>query len=379
MADRKRVLLLIKGLAVGGAEKLLVSSLPYLDTKAFDYRVAYFLSEKNNLVSEIEKAGIPVTCLNINRLYDLSAVFRLTSHLRKEKIDILHIHSPHAGILGRIAARLSGVKVIAYTEHMPIDRLGVVARYCNILTYPLDDLNIGVSNAVLKSVLHRLIIKHGKYVTVHNGIDLNTVSRQQTDIKQIKKEFGIDPKFKIVGNVANLYPGKGHKYLLEAARIILDRYPDVVFLIVGKEKNIKDLEELKNLTKRLNIENRVIFAGFRQDTFRLIPAFDIFVLPSLWEGFGIVLLEAMSFGKPVIASNVDGIPEIIDDGKNGYLVEPRNPDRIAEKTLFLLENPQICNQMGMDGKQKVFSHFSIEKKVKEVEKLYTELVDKKLN
>jgi glycosyltransferase involved in cell wall biosynthesis len=377
MTDRKRVLFLIKGLAVGGAEKLLVSSLPYLDTKLFDYRIAYFLSQKNYLVSEIENAGFPVSCLNINKTLDISAVSKLKDYFRKEKIDILHIHSPHAGILGRIAARIAGVKVVAYTEHMPIERLNILARFGNTLTYPLDDVTIGVSDAVLRSVLHSQIYKHGEYVTIHNGIDLNAISAQQTDINEVKEEFGIDPHSKIIGNIANLYPGKGHRYLLEAARIILDRYPDTVFVIVGKEKNIKDLEELLNLTKHLGIQDRIIFTGFRQDTYRIIPAFDIFVLPSLWEGFGIVLLEAMSFEKPVVASNVDGIPEIVDDGENGFLVEPRNSTRLAEKIVFLLENADICRQMGRNGKNKVSTHFNIETKVREAERLYTELIEKK--
>ncbi len=370
MVGKKRVLWLIKGLAVGGAERLLAMSLPYLNRSMFDYQVAYFLTHKDELVPEFEQAGIPVFCLNINKSYNLGAILRLVRLLRQQKIEILHINSPHAGILGRVAAHLAGVKAVVYTEHMPLERQNRLAQLGNLLTYPLNDTTVAVSDAVLHSVLDRQIIKRGTYVTIHNGVDLNAIATAGMCQTPLRESLGIAAHHQVVGNVANLYPGKGHQYLLEAARLVLNQCPDVTFVIVGKEKRKEDLERLQELARRLRIQDRVIFTGFRRDVFQLMATFDVFVLPSLWEGFGIVLLEAMALGKPVVGTDVGGIPEVIDNGLNGFLVEPRNPQQLAEKILELLRNETLRNQMGQNGMQKVRDRFSIQRTVREIEKVY---------
>lgn len=374
---RRKVLWLIKGLGVGGAERLLSTSLPYLNRHMFDYKVAYFLPHKDALVPEFERAGIPVFCLNLKGSYDLSAVLRLVSLLRQQEIDILHIHSPYAGILGRVAARLSGVSAIVCTEHMQIEKQNYITRFGNLLTYPLNDATIAVSDAVLHSVLDRQIIKHGTYVTIHNGVDLNAIATAGTCRTPIRESLGIPAQHQVVGNVANLFPGKGHRYLIEAARLVLNQYPDVTFVIVGNDKITEDAGRLRELAGHLRIQDRVIFTGFRRDVFQLMAAFDIFVLPSLWEGFGIVLLEAMALGKPVVGTEVGGIPEIIDNGLNGFLVEPRNPQQLAEKILKLLRNETLRNQMGQNGMQKVRDRFSIQRTVRETEKVYVMAINGK--
>ncbi len=371
MADRTKVLWLTKGLDAGGAEKLLAMSLPYLNRSIFDYKVAYFLTHRNQLVPEFERQSIPIFCLKSEKFYDFRAIFKLARLLRESEIDILHIHLPYPGILGRVAAHLSGVKAVVYTEHSMLERQRRLTRLGNLLTYPLNDVTIAVSDAVLHSVLYRQIFKHGIFVTIHNGIDLNAIEIADTCRVSLKESLGIPAHHQVVGNVANLRPGKGHQYLLEAAQLVLNQCPDVTFVIVGREKEKVDLERLQELAQRLEIQDRVIFTGFRRDVFQVMSTFDIFVLPSLWEGFGIVLLEAMALGKPVIGTDVDGIPEIIADGLNGFLVEPRNSQQLANRILRLLHDETLRNRMGQNGMQKVRLRFSIERTVKEMEKVYT--------
>jgi glycosyltransferase involved in cell wall biosynthesis len=370
MVSKKRVLWLIKGFGVGGAERLLTASIPYLNRDTFDYKVAYFLTDKDELVPEFKRASIPVFCLNINKSYDLSAIFRIARFLRQQRIEILHIHSPHAGVLGRIAAHLSGVKAVIYTEHMPLEKQNRRARLGNLLTYYLNDATIAVSKAVLHSILDRQIVKHGIYTTIYNGIDLNAIATTEMNQMSIRQSLGIPLHHRIVGNVANLFPWKGHEHLLEAARLVLNQYPDVTFVIVGKANRKEDLKRLQETVRYLKIKDRVIFAGFRQDVFQVMSTFDIFALPSLWEGFGIALLEAMALGKPVVGTNVGGIPEVIDDGLNGFLVESRNPQRLAGRILELLGDETLRNRMGQNGKQKVQDKFSIQQNIKAIEQLY---------
>jgi glycosyltransferase involved in cell wall biosynthesis len=377
MADRRKVLWLIRGLGAGGAEKLLAMSLPYLNWKVFDYQVAYFLKSKSHSVPEFERAGVRVFCLNSESPFDFRVLFRLVRLLRKQEIEILHVFSPYAGIVGRLAARLAGVKAVVYTEHSTLENQNALGRLGNILTYPLNDATIGVSQAVLRSVLRWQLARRGTFQTIYNGIDLNALDTNRVNPDQVKKSLGINPRHRVVGNVAHLRPAKGHLYLLQAARLVLDQYPEVTFVVVGREKVKGYLRRLEEVAERLEIGDRVLFTGFRPDAIQITSAFDIFVLSSLWEGFGIVLLEAMALGKPVIGTRVGGIPEVIEDGVNGYLVEPRNPEQLAEKVVQLLGDEALRSQMGQQGMQRVRDRFSIRDTVKAVEDVYTSVLNAK--
>ena len=377
MPDQLKVLWLIKGLGGGGAEKLLESSLPYLNRQAFQYQVAYFLTRKNALVPQFERAGVPVHCLNINKPYDLSAFWKLIRLLQKEDIDILHIHSPYPAILGRLAGRLTRVKAIIYTEHALVESYRPVTLLGNVLTYPLNDAMIAISDAVSHTMTRWKTARSQKLRTINDAIDFDAINALEVEPGAVKQELGINAHHLVVGTVANIRPQKGHQYLVQAARLVLEQYPDVTFVMVGGEKFEGGIRELEELAQRLGIRERIIFTRFRSDVLRIMAGFDIFTLPSLYEGFGIVLLEAMSLGKPVIGTRVGGIPEVIEDGVNGYLVEPRNPQQMAEKIMYLLKNEALRNQMGAKGKQRVRDRFNIPNMVKAVEDVYISTLNAK--
>ncbi len=377
MSDRTRVLWLIRGLGPGGAEKLLVASLPYLNRDIFDYRVAYFLRSRNHLVQEIERERIPVLCLDTESPYDLRVFHRLVRLLRDQRTDILHIFSPYPGVVGRLAARFAGVKAVVYTEHSPLEKHNAVVRLGNVLTYPLNDATIAVSQAVMRSLSERQILCRGTFQVIHNGTNLSAIRSSGADPDQVKRSLGINPRHSVVGNVANLRPAKGHGHLLEAARVVLDQFPEVTFVVVGREKVDGYLRKLEDQAERLGIRDRVIFTGFRYDVNRLMTAFDVLVLPSLWEGFGMVLLEAMALGKPVIGTRVGGIPEVIEDGVNGYLVEPGSPQQLAQKLLGLLRDQRLRSQMGQKGLQRVQERFDIKNNVRTVEQVYASVLNKR--
>jgi L-malate glycosyltransferase len=378
MTDKLKVMWLIKGLGSGGAEKLLEYSLPYVNRNAFQYQVTYFLPRKNVLVPQFERAGIPVHCLGINRPYDLRAIWRLFCLLRREKVDVLHIHSPYPAILGRIAARFARVRAVIYTEHNILERFHPLTKLGNVLTYPLNDAMIAISDAVSHSMKRWKTARGRRIDTIHNAIDFSAIEALRVDPKAVRAELGINDHNLVVGNVAHIQPQKGHAYLIQAARLVLEQYPDVTFVIVGGEKFPGGIGELEKLAERLSIRDKVIFTGFRNDALRLMASFDIFVLPSVWEGFGIVLLEAMASGKPVIGTAVGGIPEVIEEGVNGYLVEPRNPQQIAAKIMHLLKNEALRNQMGEKGKQMVRDKYDVRDMVKSIENLYISVLNGKL-
>jgi glycosyltransferase involved in cell wall biosynthesis len=377
MPDKLKVMWLTKGLGSGGEEKLLEYSLPYLDYNVFQYQVAYFLPRKNALVPQFERARVPVHCLQITRPYDLRAIWRLFCLLRREKIDILHVHSPYPAILGRFAALFAGVRAVIYTEHNIVERFHPLTKLGNVLTYPLNDAMIAISSAVSDSMKRWRTARSRHISIIHNAIDFGTISALKVDPKVIRAELGINDHNLVVGNVAHIQPQKGHPYLVQAARLVIEQYPDVTFVIVGGEKFPGGIGELEKLASQLGIRNKVIFTGFRNDALRIMASFDIFVLPSVWEGFGIVLLEAMASGKPVIGTAVGGILEIIEDGVNGYLVEPRNPQQIADRIIYLIKNEALRNRMGDRGKQMVKDRFDIRDMVKAVENIYISVINSK--
>ena len=373
-----RVLWLIKGLSAGGAEKLLSMSIPYLNYEKYKYQVAYIFKNKADLVPEFEQAGIPVHCLDMKGLFDVSVLFKLVRLLRKEHIDILHMHLPFAAIIGRVAAILAGVKIRISSEHDLVRRYHPVTRMGSILTYPLNTATIAVSGAVARSIKKSKMVRSRSIHVVHNGIDLQNIDRLETEPKKIRQSLGISDDHLIVGNVAHIRPKhKGHQYLIEAAKIVTNRMSKVSFVIVGREQHQGDQLTLEKQAQQLGIRNNVVFTGFRQDALSLITAFDVFVLPSIWEAFGIVLLEAMALGKPIIASRVDGIPEVIEDGKNGFLVEPRNPQQLAEKIIKLLQNQELREQLGQSGIRRVRDNFDIKQKVTQTERIYSLALERK--
>jgi len=174
---------------------------------------------------------------------------------------------------------------------------------------------------------------------------------------------------------------KGHQYFIEAAKIINGKVSNVNFLIAGGTVNAEEekfKKELEEKVKELGLSNQVIFTGFYPDLIYLLSNVEIVVIPSLYEAPSAVAMEAMAMKRPVVASNVGGIPEVVVDKETGFLVEPKNPEAIAEKVIFLLKNPQIVKEMGERGHLRVKENFTQEKLALEYEKLYEELIrDKK--
>jgi glycosyltransferase involved in cell wall biosynthesis len=377
MNRRWKVLWLIKGLEMGGAEKMLTMSLPYLDRDTFDYQVVCLFNHSKDLLPEFERHGIPVSCLNIEKPYDIRVIFKLLRLLREQQIDILHTHLPYSGIVGRLGALLAGTKVIISTEHGLMESYHPLTRLGNILTLPLNHATIAVSQAAARSILRYKIIRPEKIQVIHNAIDVASLEHIHPDTESIKKSLGVNGQDLIVGTVSHIRPEKGHQYLLRAARLVLQQRTDVSFVIVGKKKSKEDLKRLEELARLLGIRDKIIFTGFREDALQIMKTFDIFVLPSVWEAFALVIMEAMASGKPIVTTNVGGIPEAIDDGVNGFLVAPRDPQQLAVKILYLLNDNALCNRMGKEGRKKALNKFDIKHMVKEVEQVYVTALNRK--
>ena len=304
----------------------------------------FFNSLKNKLVL------IPTLRRNINPVLDSLALCTLYRLLKKEKFDIVHTHTAKAGCLGRIAAKLAGIKVIVHTSHGHnfygyfgpfISRLIVfVERWLSTFT----DKIVTLTNLEKNDLLLFNVAKEKKIVAAHTAVDSQKIRKiDQKKIYLLKNELGIKEENIVIGMVGRLEQIKGVKYFIEAALLVAEKFKKVQFVLVG-EGSLK--EELQKRVKQAKYAERFIFSGWRDDATQIMGLMDIIVLASLNEAVGLVLIEAQGLGIPVIASAVGGIPEVVDDGKSGILVRPRNIEELHDAIALLIQDEAKRKAMG---------------------------------
>ena len=318
-------------------------------------------------------------------LYDSILLLKLIILFKKGHYDIVHTHMTKPGILGRIAARIAGVPIIIHGLHGNALEVSD-SKFINVVKIFLEkkiskftDAYISVSEIVSQKYLEYGIGKKTKYFTVRSGMELNkfTNARKEMDVRQKWHEFGINGEDFVIGNVGRLVLSKGHNFLFQAIKIIIEirKKQPVKLLIIGDGK---DKEKLRKYAKELNLEKNVIFTGYREDVEKLMAIMDIFVLSSLREGLPRVLVQAAAVGLPSIAFNIDGIPEIIKDNYNGFLVNPRDIEQLTNRIIKYMDNKELILLHGQKGREFVQGKWSIEEMVKETEQIYNDLVEKKI-
>lgn len=363
------ILWLVKGLGPGGAERLLVDHARFGDHERFSYQAAYLLPHKDHLTPDLERWGVTTHCLDARGLRTATWPWHLRRLLARERVDVLHAHSPYPASLARLVVRTlrsDRRPAVFYTEHNVWSRHSSLTRLANRLTYPLDDAHVAVSDGVRDSVGARL--REGVDTLVH-GIDVQAVARLGRERPAIRAELGVAADVAVIGTVANLRVSKGYEHLLRAARRVLDDHPEVIFVTVGQGP----LEtELRRLHARLGLGDRFRFLGYRPDAVRVASAFDVFVLPSLHEGLPIALLEAMALGIPSVVTQVGGVPEVVTDGVEGVFVPAGSPAALAESVAALIDDPDARVRMGAAAGKRA-EQFDIAPAVRELERRYRDL------
>ena len=365
----KNILLLIKGLGRGGAEQLLVSSIRYGDRKRYRYEVAFLLPWKDAFVPSLEAMNVDVRCLEGTR--GVGWVARLRTIVRQHDIDLVHVHSPYPASAVRVALPRS--KPIVYTEHNLWKRYHPATYWANLLTYPRNNHVFAVSRHVQDSAAYPLpfsFLPMPSIETLYHGPDPAAVAAAVAALNDgVREELGIPEDAPVVGTVANLKPHKGHEQLLEAAVRIRGSIPDARFVLVGQGP----LEhELRDRADALGLDGAVMFTGYREDALRIAKTFDVFVLPSIHEGLAIALIEAMALGKPTVVTRVGGLPEVVEDGQEGFVVPPAKPAELAAAIVTLLKDPSLRQSFGAAAQRRAEA-FSIEGAVNRIESVYEEL------
>jgi L-malate glycosyltransferase len=332
----------------GGQNQVLVT---VLGLRALGHRTVLVAHPSGELRRRAEE-GLDFIPLAPRTEMDLSAAWRLTRVLKQLRPDIVHAHDPHGVAMASLALSMSTLPVkprLVASRRVDFHlRNTALSRW----KYRQVDLFICASEAIRKMLVGDGIPRK-RTVTVHEGIDLGKVNAAPP--ADLHQDLWLPHGAPIVGNVAALVPHKGQRYLVEAAVKLLPDQPDARVVIAGEGELRPSLEQQ---IKQHHLEKHVLLAGFRPDILSLHKAFDIFVMSSVTEGLGTSLLDAMACGKPVVATNVGGIPEVVADGETGILVPPRDPAAMAEALRQLLADPALRERMGAAGLVRVRTTFS---------------------
>lgn len=388
-----KVFHIITRLDMGGSAQNTLDTCLNLNRSKYDVYLIHGLSvesamtakERSTVAKRIAKArqcGVKVITLDtlvrrIDIFKDLMTFFSLWRIMRREKPIIVHTHTSKAGLLGRLSAWFAGVPLIVQTPHGHVfyGHFGLLgSKFCLLLeklAARLTDRLIALTDQERMDYVQFAVAPSSKLRTIHSGVALDRYLNGQFDQNRKRAFLECADHDLIIGFVGWLLPIKGVMHLLKAMEIICRHYPHTRLVYVGKGGLEKDL---KAATQRLGLTTNIKFLGWRDDIAEIMPLFDIFVLPSLNEGMGRVLVEAMAAARPVVASDVGGIPDLIKPGQNGILVPPGNTQALAAGIMQLIDQPNKANKMGQVGRQ-LSRNYRLETMIQKIEDLYEELLE----
>ena len=312
-----------------------------------------------------EKEGIRVRHLGRGK-FDPRTLADVARLVRRDNVDLIHAHGYGSNNIARLVGSAYRVPVIIHS-HDDDRNYPWYQRIADMILCRLTSRAVAVSHAVQISLINKRRVPSIRTCVLHNAIPLEQfVEPDPAVVNRERTRLRISAETKVVGAVGRLREEKGMRFLIEAVPVVLKRFPDALFLIVGDGPLRADLERLAS---RLNIADKVRFAGFRKDVQVMLSIIDIVVVPSLTEGFGLALLEAMALRKPIIASNVSAIPEIITDGYNCLLAPPGDPDAIAKKIINLLESEDERRRLATNAFQSA-QYYGANAHVRKLEQIY---------
>lgn len=357
-----KIIHIIPTLDFGGAERLAVDVIKNLNQEKFIVKLIC-LKRSGALGLELKDHGVPLILLEQKHSASIVSLIKLIKILKQEHPDIVHTHLFGADFYGSIATRLAGIKYLVSTEHNLNYSEGFIKKIIKVFVSKLFNNIIAVSEAVKNYAIKNYCIKKEKILVINNGVDVNKFFQSQNKLSGIKNNQKI-----IIGSIGRLTKQKGFEYLVEAMGKLSNQ--NVECLIAG-DGELKT--RLQKKVEKFGLENKVKLLGWQKDIKSFLSKIDIFILPSLWEGFGIAILEAGLVGLPVIASNVDGIKEIIEDKKDGLLVKPADSDELAQKIEYLLEHKEFGVELSANLQTKIKNNFTIQKIVAQYEQFYNNL------
>jgi glycosyltransferase involved in cell wall biosynthesis len=349
---------------------LLAEGLKCADRDRFEFGYGYFLPWKSALADPIRREGVPVTCFGQRTRFGILRSARVVADaVRDWSADVVHCHLPLAGVVGSRVARRISVPIV-YTEHNVLERYHWLTRALTVAAYADFDAAVAVSDEVATSIARRVRART-RVEVIENGIDTDTFSAHGRSKAEARRQIGMPEEASVIGTVAGFRRQKALGDWLDAAAMIRARDPRARFVVVGDGPLRGELEEHRGA---LGLDECVSFEGSQTDVRPFLRAMDVYMMSSVHEGLPLALLEAMSMGVPVVSTTAGGVPSVLREGVDGFLVAPGASQDLADRVVRLLGAPEERERLGMAGRERVRERFGMQRMQKRLEDLYRGVV-----
>jgi glycosyltransferase involved in cell wall biosynthesis len=335
-----------EGSRMHGVKRLFAWMIPRFDPAR--HRVSLVSLRKRDLSEEtLDALGVDITYLEKGK-FDLSTLPALLRVIDAKKIDVLHLHGYGATTFGRMAAKLRGLPVVLH-EHANLTATPWYQKVADILLRPYTDIAIAVSQSTADFVIGQRQLPADMVRVVYLGAPFGEFSRTRSvgEVEAARAEIGIQPGDFVIGSVTRLHDSKGNEYLVEAAKLVVDARPGTRFYVFGEGPLLPALEAQ---CAALGLGDRFVFAGFTKDVARTLSAFDMSVFPSLWEGTPLTVFEALASGRPIVATDADGLVDVLTDGHDARIVPKRDSRALADRMIDLIDHPDERARLGANAR-----------------------------
>lgn len=359
------------GTRIHGVKRLFAWMIPRFDPDRFDVSLIS-LRQPDSSPDTLESIGIPVTYLSRSK-FDPFTLPALLRELDQRRADVLHMHGYGASTFGRIAAAMRGLPSVVH-EHANLTDTPWFQKAADKILAPHTDVAIAVSHSTAEFVTRARLIQTDRTYVVYLGVPLAEFSRprSEAEVCEARAAIGAPDGTFVVGTVTRLMPSKGNEYLVEAAADVLRRRPDARVYIAG-EGDLRPALEAQAAS--LGLGDRLVFLGFQRDVAAVLSALDLVVFPSLWEGTPLTAFEALAMGKPIVATDADGLAEILSDRVDAHIVPKRNAAQLADAIVALANDPARRATLGARARQ-TGARYDIDVFVRKMEQLYELLHDR---
>lgn len=368
--EKPRIIFLSGAIEGGGAERVVVEQASGVDPDKFDKVLMVTRKCDSSLIADADQIGLKVIVLDREKRWDIKALIRLRREF--QQADLIHAHQEGSILQAALMGINLRAKLVAQFHNKISEIKPIYRRLVQWACKQADGL-IFVSQLDYEEHMASWHPDPSRMSVVYNGIDSRSFGKIGRGVA--RERLGLEAQTKIIGVVGRISRRKGYEFFLESAVIMKQEWgQDIRFLIVGGGSEEAYRQELEARIKNLGIFPQVIFLGYRRDVISILPALDVFVLPSVIESLPIALLEAMASGIPVVATKVGGIPEVIVNGESGLLVPAGDPQAIATAVLGILRSPDKGQKMAQAARARVNRKFSLEAMIRGIETIYEKLL-----
>ena len=348
-----------------GVKRLFAWMIPRFNPER--YNVSLVSLRKKDLSEEtLESFGVDITYLHKSR-FDPATLPALLKVIDRKQIDILHLHGYGATTFGRVAGGMRRLPTILH-EHANLTDTPWFQKFADAMLEPVTDIAIAVSQSTADFVIKARQMPPDKVKVVYLGVPLEEFSRPRSagEIAAARAALGLAPGEFAAGTVTRLHESKGNSYLVEAAKIVLQERPNTRFFLVGEGPL---LGELQQQAQALGLGDRFVFAGFARDVAQVVSAFDLSVFPSLWEGTPLTVFEALAMGKPIVATDADGLVDVLTHERDALIVPRRDARALAAAVVRTMDDEALRGRLGAAARE-TGRQYDIAAFVSKMERLY---------